>query len=257
MNPTPSIMKRFPFLLLTLLAIFSCTKEPAEKPATGNPAGPLDEEIVFSYEEGIFAATTIPYRKAVVNGNSGTRPVLCLYLHGGSSRGSDNEAQLLEPAVDSIVNYLSANNISAIVIVPQCPSNRSWGGTMNRPLKLLVESFLPLVDTSRIYCFGGSMGGTGVWSLLNYDTHLFAAGMTVAGNPTGCNPDSVFRTSVCAVVSSADEVIDHTQVTDFFFQLPDNAPVCSFNIVNGWTHQETCEKSYNTPLLSWMFNRRR
>ena len=70
---------------------------------------------------------TLPYRKAVIGdvskSNSGA---LVLYLHGGSKKGDDNEAQMDEPGISDIANYLSSNNIPAIMIVPQCPRTMSW-----------------------------------------------------------------------------------------------------------------------------------
>lgn len=53
---------------------------------------------------------TMGYRKCVItNENSTEAPILVVYLHGGSSKGNDNEKQLLEPGTDSIARYLNLN----------------------------------------------------------------------------------------------------------------------------------------------------
>lgn len=69
-------------------------------------------EVSFSFELYRFQRFVIPYRQAVINQNdSPTRMVI--YLHGGTSRGSDNTKQMEEPGIDSILQYLSKNNLSA------------------------------------------------------------------------------------------------------------------------------------------------
>jgi len=59
--------------------------------------------------------------------NETSKPILVMYLHGGSSKGNDNETQIKEAAVDIIYKYLLNNSIYSIFVVPQCPSTDSWG----------------------------------------------------------------------------------------------------------------------------------
>ena len=109
---------------------------------------------------------TMPYRKCDVNLMAGgDKPSLVVYLHGGTSKGDDNERQLLEPGTDSIANYLAATGKPSIFLIPQCPSDKSWGGPMNNVLKAMIDRYVNagIVDANRIYIFGGSMGGTGTW----------------------------------------------------------------------------------------------
>ena len=93
----------------------------------------------FSYEQGTFGGIALSYRKAVI-GDGNERPSLVLYLHGGSSRGSDNEAQLLEPGVDSLANYLENHDIHAVFIVPQCPAGGGWLGSMQSALPMFRQT---------------------------------------------------------------------------------------------------------------------
>lgn len=68
---------------------------------------------------------TMPYRKCDVNLMAGgDKPSLVVYLHGGTSKGDDNERQLLEPGTDSIANYLAATGKPSIFLIPQCPSDK-------------------------------------------------------------------------------------------------------------------------------------
>lgn len=224
---------------------------------TDNTTDPIVEEIVFSAESGSFAANTILYRKALINVHPNEKPALCLYLHGGSARGNDNEAQLLEPGVDSIAKYLQSKNISAIFVVPQCPADKNWGGTMKRPLKLFLESYWADIDTTKVYCLGGSMGGTGVWGLVSYAPNFFAAAMPVAGNPTGCDPAAVATTPIYTVMGTADNIMNMGNVDSFIAEVQQAGGQYLFDKVPGWTHQETCERSYTSQRLNWIFSQQR
>ena len=215
-------------------------------PAGGSSSG---TQISFSKESGTFAGKTINYRKAVIG--SSENPALCLYLHGGSARGSDNEAQLEEKAVGTISAYLEDNSIPAIMLVPQCEAGGSWGGTMRKPLKALLDKYA--ASGTKIYCFGGSMGGTGTWGLVSYYPGVFTAAMPVAGNPTGCDAANVASTRICTVMGAADNLMSIDNVETFLGELSSAGGTFRFDIEEGWSHATTCEESYTPARLSWLF----
>jgi poly(3-hydroxybutyrate) depolymerase len=208
----------------------------------------------FSYEQGVFGKTTLSYRKAVIGEGNGL-PALVLYLHGGTSRGSDNEAQLLEPGVDSVANYLESHNIHAVFIVPQCPSGGGWLGVMQSALKAMIdyEATQCNVNRDQIYLFGGSMGGTGSWNFLNSYPTLFTAAMPVAGNPSGLSASNVAQTPVYTVMGTNDRIMDLNTVKDFVDSLKVYGADVRFDIEQGWTHENTCIMSYTTERLNWIF----
>ena len=96
-------------------------------------------------------------KKIAADGSA--KPILVMYLHGGSSKGNDNETQMKEAAVGVIAGYLTDNSIPSIFIVPQCPSTGNWGAKMNEPLANLIGEYENSCDG--VYVLGGSMGGTG------------------------------------------------------------------------------------------------
>lgn len=118
-----------------------------------------------------------------IQADNGTKPILVIYLHGGSSKGNDNETQIKEAAVSVIARYLTDNSIPSIFIVPQCPSSASWGAQMNESLAKLADEY----DAScgGVYVLGGSMGGTGTWSFANACPSKILGIMPVAGKPGG------------------------------------------------------------------------
>lgn len=205
-----------------------------------------------------FAGVEMGYRVARV-GNGDATPVLAMYLHGGSSKGSDNEKQLVEPGVDSLYNYLEAHDMDAILLVPQCPTDKSWGGRMSGVLAALVRQYTTSgeADAGRAYIFGGSMGGTGTWSMLSAFPRLFTAAMPVAANPSGCMADSVALTPAYTVMGTADRIMAVETASDFVAQLKAKGGECVMDIEEGWTHEVTCIESYTTPRLDWVFSHTR
>lgn len=213
--------------------------------------------LVFDYGELESAATPLPYRFAEVGGVDGNKPSLVIYLHGGSSTGVDNETQMLEAGIDSIADYLVAKRLRAIFVVPQCPAEKSWGA-MTEVLKELVEYFKQRrgVDENRVYLLGGSMGGTGTWSMLSAYPRLFAAAMPVAGNPSRCDVLNVSLTPVITVMGTSDRIMNVETTSDFVDGLRKVGGECMFDIVSGWNHEMTCIRSYSTSRLDWVFAHR-
>lgn len=221
---------------------------------------PEENAIVFTYEKGMFADMTLQYRKGVFLFNVSEKRSIVVYLHGGSSRGDDNEKPLQEPGVDSIRNYLSSRHINAIFLIPQCPSNvKAWGGKMNMVLRDLIVSFIDsgITDPDKVYILGGSMGGTGTWSMLSDYPSLFSAAMPVAGNPSGTNADNLLQTPIYTVMGKDDMIMDENvrlKVSDLIYYITSHGNEARMDETIGWTHEDTCVKAYTTERLDWIFH---
>ena len=120
-------------LVAVLLMLLSCFPMVSE----------AQEAMRFDSLEYLFGSVRLPYRKAVVNtdADANGRVALVIYLHGVSSRGSDNSTQMNEKGVDSISNYLLTQHIPAVFLVSQCPLSASWGGAMCKVLRSLIDYF--------------------------------------------------------------------------------------------------------------------
>ena len=219
----------------------------------GIAEGRADSALTFENGKIQFAGIEMPYRVAHVGGTG--NPSLVVYLHGGSSKGNDNEKPLNEPATDSISRYLESRHMESIVLVPQCPADKSWGGPMLAVLKSLIDKYAEGCTDS--YIFGGSMGGTGTWSMLSAYPGLFTAAMPVAGNPSKCDADHVAQTPVFTVMGTADRIMNVEETSDFVDQLHAHQGIAEFEVEEGWTHEMTCIQSYTTRRLDWVFSHRR
>lgn len=214
-----------------------------------------DKIMPVEFETGkiMFDGIEMPYRVAHISGTG--KPSLVIYLHGGSSKGNDNEIQMREAGIDSIANYLELRQIEAIYLVPQCPSDKSWGGPMLGVLKSLINKYVGdgIADENSLYILGGSMGGTGTWSMLSAYPGLFTAAMPVAGNPSKCDADKVASTPVCTVMGTSDRIMSVESTSNFIDELNSRNGITRFEIEEGWTHEMTCIQSYTTHRLDWVF----
>lgn len=196
----------------------------------------------------------MPYRKANIPGLD-DKASLVISLHGGSSKGNDNETQMQEPGIGGISAWLCNNNRKAVMLVPQCPTDKSWLGTTQDAVVRLLQSYIDrgVVDENKVYILGGSMGGTGTWNMLSNHSNFFAAAMPVAGNPTGLNAETVSKTPLLTVMGTADNIMKISNVTAFLAEMDKYKAEYKLNIEDGWTHEDVCKKSYTNDRLSWLF----
>lgn len=207
---------------------------------------------VFTKEVYTDGNITLPYRKANVKGD-GDKASLVIYLHGGSSKGNDNETQMNEPGVNAIYSWLVDNKRKSIVLVPQCPKDKSWIGTMLEVLKNLLQSYVDRGVVDDVYILGGSMGGTGTWNMLAQYPGFFSAAMPVAGNPTGLNAVNIAKTPFYTVMGTADKIMKMEPVETLFAEIESGNASYKFDIEQGWSHEDVCKKSYTPERLSWVF----
>ena len=216
-------------------------------------------ETRFSRETFSLGSNMLSYREADICHDGTDKPILVLYLHGGSARGDDNEAQLCEAAVSVIYQYLYSHQIPATFIVPQCPSGGGWTGQLRKVVNELMKrkSNDGVHDANRVYVMGGSMGGTGTWAQLSHFPDFYAAAMPVAGNPTGFDAAAVATTPVLTVMGTADNMMNIPAVEQFQSEVLAVGGTLILETEEGWAHSTTCEQSYTNQRLDWLFSWRR
>ena len=218
------------------------------------------DTLAFQSLSHNFAGTSLGYRKAkVLCADTATSKALVIYLHGGSSCGTDNTTQMKEPGIDSIANYLVRHKMSSVFIVPQCPDrNKGWGAVaMNVKALLDFTAHVEGIDTTRIYIFGGSMGGTGTWKMTSTFPGYFSGAMPCAANPKGMVAENVAKTPVYNVMGLADKIMNddvRAIAEDFISQLEALGDDVRYEAVEGWSHETTCIQSYTTARLDWVFS---
>lgn len=241
--------KTITYLLCTLLfALCACNKD------NNTTEGDVSFEAPQLSEFEKLKSGILPYRMGKLYEEG--KPILVVYLHGGTSKGNDNESPIKETAVEVIRDYLVDTNIPAIFIIPQCPSSDSWGAKMNKSLDALINIYEN--DCAGVYVLGGSMGGTGTWSLANSYPNRFSGVMPVAGKPGTASASNFVGTRVYAVMSESDEVMKtaYEDVSSFTQSIATAGGKVKYDQIPtsvGWTHANTCEKSYTNERLDWLF----
>ena len=245
-------------LAYSVLSVFLLLAACSKNDLTGNTTDP--KNIEFVAKTFVFANSDWPYRRAEINVKNGATPSVIIYLHGGSSKGSDNTKQMDEPAILQIAEYARDHGISAVFLVPQCPEKDSQDKMMDwvkmgKALESLIKSEMVVKD-AKVYIFGGSMGGTGTWNMLSSYPELFTAAMPCAGNPKGCDAANVAKTPVYAVMGSADKIMkpDEVNLQKFLDAVKTAGGFYKFDTEDGWDHEKTCKESYTSSRLDWVFS---
>ncbi len=225
-------------LLLTMLTVISANAE---------------AESEFSFECEDFAGVNLNYRMAIINPEVQSPEIIIMYLHGGSGQGSDNSAQLESQAVEDIYNYLSQSGRHARLLAPQAPDGYQWEDELLPALKALADKY-NIAGQSECYILGGSMGGYGVWNMLTDYPDYFTGAMPVACNTPKAPAQNYAGPRICSVVGGNDPQRNIDAIQTFFHRLEAaDAKGAKLDIEYDWNHRETCEWSFTSQRLDWLF----
>lgn len=111
--------------------------------------------------------------------DAASRWPLILFLHGAGERG-DDLTLVKKHGIPKVVE--EQKDFPFIAVSPQCPSNTIWCDHIDA-LDQLIDDVLSthLVDHSRVYLTGLSMGGYGAWHLAMVHPQRFAALVPICG----------------------------------------------------------------------------
>ncbi|MDR1864072.1 MAG: prolyl oligopeptidase family serine peptidase [Bacteroidales bacterium] len=123
----------------------------------------------------------LPYRYLLPEGYDETdrtkKYPLILILHGSGERGNNNVSQLYD-----FLSVFQRDDIRkkyrAIVVLPQCPANQSFGDTPLSELIVALQKVF-LIDPNRLYVGGLSMGGYGTYEIVVKNPGIFAAAFPI------------------------------------------------------------------------------
>jgi len=193
---------RFQFIAVVLLGLF-VTISPDASQATDRP-----ELLDFSTPGG-----ALPGRLFVPPEATPTtlRPLI-LFLHGSAEIGSDNHKHVTSTGFGNINNLLpEVKSRGAFLYAPQATSS-GWTGT-SRMTNVMTMIDLAIaqqnVDPNRVYVTGLSMGGGGVWNMLDRFPDRFAAGVPIASvSPeSGFDPQNLIGIPIWAFHARDDNVV--------------------------------------------------
>jgi len=164
-----------------------------------NTDGSLQNELIF--EKGLNQNPKdrnyhyISYTPKEYNGDTLKKWPLIIYLHGGSSRGTDTIKLYCCGIPDQI---WKKREFPFIIVAPQCPINQRWS-TDNWFENFYDEITTKYrIDTNKVYLTGVSLGGSGTWYLSIKFPDKFAA----------IAPMSGFTRHMDYIIKNTDKLID-------------------------------------------------
>ena len=258
---------RFRLLALaTVVALFSvqCTQPEGDK--TDFPTS-----IEQNFKAGKFTHSSgyLNYQECTTAATAAGKTPLVIVLHGQYANGSDNRSQLRQDAMIRIWHHFASNNIKALIVAPQCPSDRTWnelskavdGATMTELVKALVDKLKEErkgLDTERIYILGYSdshkpAGAGGVWRLVAQHTETFAAAIAVAADPDDdISAKSIAKTPMLVVKGETDAYAVALALDSFADAVHDEGGIFVEKFLSVGTRSEVCREAFSTESLDWL-----
>jgi hypothetical protein len=177
-----------------------------------------------------------------------------IFLHGGSSRGSDLKRVKANGIPDRIER---GKELPFIVIAPQCPVDKRW--ETDDWFKVLYAEITARyrVDTNRIYLTGLSLGGSGTWYLAMKYPSTFAAIAPISGKTSHIQfiSDSACKLAgvpIWIFHGKDDEIVDVKETHQIAQRLDQcNVPYL-LSIFDGHKHWQTPWEVYGEDkIYSW------
>jgi predicted peptidase len=276
-----SLSKRLSAILLTLLLGQSLLAQDAITPASeetkpeATPSTASDPAAVFEprvYKNAADGA--LPYRLLKpIDYDPQQKYPLVLFLHGAGERGDDNEKQLIHGG-RNFADEPWRRRHGSFVVFPQCPDEKKWveisweskSHTMpeepSEPLRLVFELLPALrkefsIDGNRVYGVGLSMGGYGVWDILQRRPELLAAAVIVCGGGDSAYAERFASTPVWALHGAADPSVtpDRSRAMVRALQVAGGRPI--YTEYEGIGHDSWTQTFDNRLIWDWLFAQRK
>ena len=148
------------------------------------------------------------------------------FLHGAGGRGSDNRAQLTDAgALEAFKKNSIFSVFNSYLISAQVPDGSKWvdvawdSSSHDMPkisktqylsfkiLKNLVANPKYQIDKNRVYALGLSMGGFGVWDIIQRYPEFFAAAIPICGGGDTRKVKEILNLPIWSWHGDRDEVI--------------------------------------------------
>jgi predicted peptidase len=212
----------------------------------------------------------MPYRLFVPVGYSSAKTYpLVLWLHGGEGRGNDNIKQITRGNEKGTHVWISSDvqsKFPVFVLAPQCPVGENWADPeLNQPTRALEMSLQILamvekqfaIDPDRIYLLGQSMGGLGVWSLLQTHGEKWAGAVVLAAYDHFTAPMSISRVPLWVFQGDADQNVPVDLVREMMKQLRKLNADLRYTEYHKVDH-EVWNKAFAEPeLVPWLSSQKR
>ena len=180
---------------------------------------------------------------------------LIIQLHGAGERGCGNE-ELNKMDIHGLSGYLKENEIEAVVIMPQCPSDTFWVAKLESLIEFIEDIIREYkVDEDRVYLTGLSMGGYGTWYTAMARPDLFAAIAPMCGGGMAWNA-RMLTMPVWAFHGVDDPTVSVTQSDEMVSALKELGRDVTYTRMEGVNHN-VWQYGYNEKLIEWFLSKKK
>jgi predicted peptidase len=212
----------------------------------------------------------LPYRLFVPLGYDQNRKYpLLIWLHDTAGRGSDNQKQLTKQNQLATHFWIRKDvqlSFPVILFLPQCPVGQNWADPeLNQPgvyLQMTMEALGKIrtqysIDPDRIYAGGQSMGGLGVWSLLQKYPGLWAGAIVISAYDNFTDVPAIAQVPVWVFQGDADESVPVTMIRDMVRQVKKAHGNIRYTEYHNANHDVWKQAFADPELLRWLSAQRR
>jgi predicted peptidase len=216
------------------------------------------------------AGAALPYRLLQPwHYDSQQKYPLVLFLHGAGERGSGNDLQLVHGGRNFVDEQLRRQH-PAFVVAPQCPDDKKWvevpwdgkshqmPAEPSEPMRLVFELISELqkefsIDDTRLYGVGLSMGGFGIWDILQRKPELLSAAVIVCGGGDPAYAERFKSTPVWALHGAADPLVKAERSRDMIKALKAAGGRPIYTEYEGVGHDSWTQTFDNRLVWDWLF----
>ena len=229
----------------------------SRKPKPAEPPQELVNDANLRRDSFSSPNGNVKYCEFLENGDTEGPMSLVLLMHGLSNSGDENLRQLAMPAIKPLLDYLRKHKIKALVLIPQCPENKSWirDRDMLEVLHDLVESKRKKygISYSDSIISGFSMGGGGCFSYMMRHPKVFRKAILVSAGGRAASPDKL-QGEFYIAVGRRDRFVSPENSERFAKELGRKNKV-RFEMPD-LDHIETAQKVYSGDCWDWAFDRK-
>ncbi|MDE5567469.1 MAG: hypothetical protein K2J12_03405 [Muribaculaceae bacterium] len=191
------------------------------------------------------------------DGNNVDAPIVFLYLHGGGGRDGNDNSHVQHPAIKNLTEYISENNINALIVAPRCPKGTVWE-KIGTNITTLLDTVITRnnADKSRIYLLGTSFGAQGGWGILSQYPDLFAAAQLASAAPKRYTLENVIKTPIYFSLGENDIDKASSYESDIK-KIQEAGGEIVFTILPGLNHQQACDAAYTSETVNWLLKHKK
>jgi predicted peptidase len=224
------------------------------------------ERIASLYETGWFQTSSLSSRLPFLfyepKRPTASRLPLVVVLHGAGHRGNDGLTHT--PILETfLIEADFQNRHPCFVLAPQCPVNMTWYSGSNNAMNSAVTELIAMIesrymiDSSRVYLMGHSMGAYGCWHYATTMPSRFAAVIAVAGGGDESRAALAAQTPIWAIHGEDDKVIPLAESQAMVDAINAQGGEATLTLLPKVGH-DSWKVFQNAPqiYLDWMFSKR-